>query len=271
MMSRLTLGTPTEYPQEYAPGVLFSVERAAAREVLGPGAAQSFQGQDIWNAWELTWLDSNGKPVIATATIVVDAHSPNIIESKSMKLYLNSFAMSHQNSATALEATISADLSGIAGAAVDVAIIAGSAAGQTAIRDLPGDCVDMLDIGSSVSAVDAGLLANENEDVVSEELHSHLLRSLCPVTGQPDFGSVLIRYRGPRIRQASVLDYVVSFRQHQDFHEACVERMFMDIKERCGPEDLTVYARYTRRGGIDINPFRSDFESEAENLRLWRQ
>lgn len=271
MMSRLTLGTPTEYPQEYAPGVLFPVDRATARKELGLGDDLPFQGKDFWNAWELTWLDSSGKPVIATATIVVDAHSPNIIESKSLKLYLNAFAMSRQDSPAALEATISADLSGIAGTAVDVAIITGSATGQTAIGDFPGDCVDMLSIGSSSSAVDAGLLGNENEEIVSEELHSHLLRSLCPVTGQPDFGSVLIRYRGPRIRRASILDYIVSFRQHQDFHEACVERMYMDIKECCGPEDLTVYARYTRRGGLDINPFRSDFESEARNLRLWRQ
>lgn len=270
-MSRLTPGTPTEYPQEYAPGVLFPVDRATARQILGLGDDLPFRGKDIWNAWELTWLDSNDKPVIATATIVVDAHSPNIIESKSLKLYLNSFAMSRQDSPATLKATISADLSAIAGTAVDVAIILGPAADQTAIRELPGACVDTLDLGSSAIAVDAGLLANENQQVVTEELHSHLLRSLCPVTGQPDFGSVLIRYRGPRIRQTSILDYVVSFRQHQDFHEACAERMYMDIKEHCGPEDLTVYARYTRRGGIDINPFRSDFETDIGNLRLWRQ
>ena len=115
------------------------------------------------------------------------------------------------------------------------------------------------------------MLRTAGEDSIEEELHSHLLRSNCPVTHQPDMGSVLIRYRGPEIDRESLLRYIVSFRQQHDFHEACVERMFLDIKARCSPEKLTVYARYNRRGGLDINPFRSDFETTAENPRLWRQ
>jgi 7-cyano-7-deazaguanine reductase len=134
-----------------------------------------------------------------------------------------------------------------------------------------GDCIDDLDVEIDDGSVDANLLQIDVEDSIEESLHSHLLRSNCPVTNQPDMGSVLIRYRGPKIDRASLLEYIVSYRQHNDFHEACVERMFVDIKARCNPEKLTVYARYNRRGGLDINPFRSDFETSAENLRLWRQ
>jgi 7-cyano-7-deazaguanine reductase len=139
------------------------------------------------------------------------------------------------------------------------------------IADFAGDCIDDLDVEIDDGSVDANLLQIDVEDSIEESLHSHLLRSNCPVTNQPDMGSVLIRYRGPKIDRASLLEYIVSYRQHNDFHEACVERMFVDIKARCNPEKLTVYARYNRRGGLDINPFRSDFETSAENLRLWRQ
>ena len=139
------------------------------------------------------------------------------------------------------------------------------------IVDLPGDCIDDLDVRIDTTGVDANLLKSEGGNSVEEALHSHLLRSNCPVTNQPDMGSVLIRYRGSKIDRKSLLRYIVSYRQHNDFHEACVERMFIDIKKQCNPKDLTVYARYNRRGGLDINPFRSDFETSAENLRLWRQ
>lgn len=270
-MSRLPLGQTTEYPEEYAPDVLYPVSRAEARETLALGDELPFRGADIWNAWELTWLDASGKPVCATATLRVDADSPFIVESKSLKLYLGSLAMSRYDSAHNLAEVIAADLSRVTGSEVDVTIAAGASGALAQIQSLPGTCVDDLPFKAPRDDVDAGLLRCESGELVSGTLHSHLLRSLCPVTNQPDYGSVLIRYHGPRIEPSSVLEYIVSYRQHNDFHEACVERMFLDIRSRCKTEKLTVYARYTRRGGIDINPFRSDFETEINNLRLWRQ
>ena len=270
-MSEIPLGRPTEYPVKYAPDLLFPVARNDARATLGIGTELPFTGTDLWNAWELTWLNADGKPAVATATFVVDATSPNIIESKSLKLYLNSFAMSRFGSADEITASIATDLSRIAGS--DVAVTVTTAADSTgnSISELPGTCIDGLDMNSSSEFVDAGLLRCEGGNVKSEELHSHVLRSNCPVTNQPDMGSVLIRYSGQKIDRSSLLEYIVSFRQHNDFHEACVERIFLDIKERCSPEALTVYARYNRRGGLDINPFRTDTDESPENLRLWRQ
>jgi len=270
-MTSMTLGQATEYPQEYAPAVLCPIARAEARSRLGLGSDLPFHGVDIWNAWELTWLDAGGKPKIATATFTVGADSPNLIESKSLKLYLGAFAMSHVDSASRLEEVIARDLSRVAGAAVTVRLMTEIDSPQAAFGALPGRCVDALPFASMRADVDPNLLRCASDTLVAEALHSHLLRSLCPVTGQPDHGSVLIRYEGPQIDPAAFLEYVVSFRRHNDFHEACVERMFLDISGRCRPRKLTVYARYNRRGGIDINPFRSNFEDEPTNLRLWRQ
>ena len=230
-----------------------------------------FSGKDIWNAWELTWLDQDGKPIVATAAIVVDATSPNIIESKSLKLYLNSLAMTRYASTDEVAALITTDLSRVAGSEVVISISTAADSSSDSIAQFPGTCIDDLAIGVAPDEVDAGLLLIEEGEEAEEELYSHLLRSNCPVTNQPDMGSVLIRYRGPKIDQASLLRYIVSFRQHNDFHEACVERIFFDIKERCSTEALTVYARYNRRGGLDINPFRTDTGEHADNLRLWRQ
>lgn len=269
-MNKIPLGRDTEYPQEYAPGVLFSVSRSETRNRLGIGADLPFAGQDIWNAWELTWLDARGKPVVATATLTFDATSPSIVESKSLKLYLGSFAMSRFDTPANLAGTIAADLSGVTGGAVDVDIHHFADGDFGRISAIPGHCVDELLLPALPDEVKASLLSASGEPG-EHTLHSHLLRSLCPVTAQPDIGSVMIRYRGPRIDPGSFLAYVTSFRQHQDFHEGCVERMFLDIKTRCRPEALTVYARYNRRGGIDINPFRSDFEGTPDNIRLWRQ
>ncbi len=270
-MNKIPLGRPTEYPEEYSPQVLFPVPRIEARKALGLGDELPFQGEDIWNAWELTWLESSGKPVVATATITVGADSANIVESKSLKLYLNSLAMSRYASTVEVAEIIRRDLSRITESEVAVSVTTAIESSTDRIDDLPGDCIDDLDVQIDVSGVDATILKTAGEESVIEELHSHLLRSNCPVTNQPDTGSILIRYRGPRFDRESLLRYIVSFRQHNDFHEACVERMFLDIKNRCHPDDLTVYARYNRRGGLDINPFRSDFESSAKNLRLWRQ
>ena len=270
-MSKIPLGKPTEYPEEYSPQVLFAVPRGAARKALGLGDALPFQGEDIWNAWELTWLEPSGKPVVATAVFTVPANSLNIVESKSLKLYLNSFAMSRCASPDEVAQIICRDLSTLTESDVQIKVTPANDSSAARFADLPGDCIDELDVQINADDVDADLLKMAGDGPVDEELHSHLLRSNCPVTNQPDMGSVLIRYQGPTIDRGSLLSYIVSFRQHNDFHEACVERMFVDIKARCNPEKLTVYCRYNRRGGLDINPFRSDFETTAENLRLWRQ
>lgn len=269
-MSKIPLGQATEYPQEYAPGELFAIPRADARAALGIGPDRPFSGFDTWNAWELTWLDADGKPAVATASMTVDARSPNIVESKSLKLYLGSFAMTRFDSVVEVVRTIGTDLGEITGMPVDVAIATDPGDGDRAIDRLPGESIDDAPMTQRSDRVDRDLLRAGGE-AVSETLHTHLLRSLCPVTGQPDIGSLMIRYSGPAIDRSSLLDYIISFRQHEDFHEACVERMFLDIKNQCRTDELTVYACYNRRGGIDINPFRTDFDDEPPIGRFWRQ
>lgn len=270
-MADTPLGRNTPFPDRYAPQMLCALPRREGRDELGIREPVPFRGEDIWNAWELTWLDRRGKPVVATAVFRVPADSPNLVESKSLKLYLNSLAMSRFGSHDEVASTIARDLSRTAGSRVGVDLGVGDSAPSGAFAELPGECIDGLDADGDVAEVDPSLLACTGSTEVSEELHSHLLRSNCPVTSQPDMGSVLVRYRGAAIDRRALLRYLVSYRRHCAFHESCVERIFVDIKARCAPERLTVYARYNRRGGLDINPFRSDFEDSAENLRLWRQ
>jgi 7-cyano-7-deazaguanine reductase len=179
--------------------------------------------------------------------------------------------MTHYVSADDVAETIEGDLSDCAGADVDVLLHKEPSSASQELAELPGVCLDTLRVRCHASDVDPALLRSEPADIVREDLHTHLLRSLCPVTQQPDTGSVLVSYRGPRIDREGLLRYVVSFRQHEGFHESCVERIFVDILNRCNPEKLSVYARYQRRGGIDINPFRSNFQTDAPNIRLWRQ
>jgi len=270
-MNKIPLGNPVEIPAEYAPDVLCAIPRAGSRAALGLRSDLPFRGKDIWNAWELTWLASSGTPAVGTATICINAASLNLIESKSLKLYLNSLAMTRFADPDELATTITGDLSRTAGLEVEVSITPAADSTSATIGQFPGECIDTVEIGAVAMDVDAAILATESGDDVTEALYSHLLRSNCPVTNQPDSGSVLIRYQGRRINRQALLTYIVSFRQHNEFHEGCVERMFVDIKEHCKPSGLTVYARYNRRGGLDINPFRSDFEDSVENLRLWRQ
>jgi 7-cyano-7-deazaguanine reductase len=251
--------------------LLYAIARTGNRESLGLGDDLPFHGTDIWNAWELTWLDNDGLPQVGTAEIRVPASSPNIIESKSLKLYLNSFAMSRCAATSDVAEMIEQDLSDAAGVDVAVRVQRPSETDSSTVAQLPGDSLDDQKISCNAFEVDAALLEANADDVMTESLHSHLLRSLCPVTSQPDTGSVLVSYSGPRIDPAGLLRYIVSYRQHQDFHETCVERIFLDVMERCKAEKLTVYARYQRRGGIDINPFRSNFETDVPNTRLWRQ
>ena len=263
----IPLGKPTSYKNAYAPELLAPIARAESRAAIdGP---LPFTGSDIWNAWELTWLADSGRPEIAAAVIIVPAESPNIVESKSLKLYLNSFAMTRFASAADVRDRIHADLSAAAGSPVAVSLLSERDHREALIGKLPGFLLDTLDVSCEHDDVDAGLLSCSDE-VVREECHTHLFRSLCPVTAQPDLASIYIRYTGPKIDAASLLRYLVSFREHQDFHEACVERMFVDIEAACAPQKLCIYARFQRRGGIDINPWRAN-DARLPNVRLWRQ
>jgi len=247
------LGRHVDYPREYDATLLFPIDRAVGRSALGLCDALPFTGLDRWHAYELGWLDARGKPVVATATLTVPADSPHLVESKSLKLYLNSFNATRFESADAVRARIAADLSQTAGARVEVAF------GLPAIAiDDAALSIDALDIAiDDYGPPRADHLAIDSEDVVEETLRSDLLKSNCPVTGQPDWGSVRIGYRGRRIAREGLLRYLVSFRDHAEFHEQCVERIFVDVSARCRPEALLVEARYTRRGGLDINPLRS--------------
>jgi 7-cyano-7-deazaguanine reductase len=266
----LPLGQESGYPNQYEPELLFAIARSESRSAFGTEALP-FYGTDIWNAWDLTWLGPGDLPVVATAQLRIPASSPNLVESKSLKLYLNSFSMSRFATSDAIAAAITADLTACTGEPVDVRIRMLDESTSDAVGRFSGECLDTLRISCETFDVDPTLLTVAATTEVEEDLHSHLLRSLCPVTGQPDMGSVRVRYRGPRIDPESLLRYIVSFREHNDFHEACTERMFVDILERCTPRSLSVYTRFQRRGGIDINPFRSNFEDSPQDLRLWRQ
>ncbi len=275
-MNHNPLGRQTDYVSVYAPQLLFPIPRAESRALLGIGATLPFYGVDIWTGYEVSWLDALGKPVVAIAEFSIPCDSKFIVESKSFKLYLNSLNQTRFDSAAQVEALITKDLTGVTGADVLVSIMPLSASLRAAqhlaeIAEVEGEVLDDL-----VVAVDAyhpmpELLTTETE-IVDECLASHLLKTNCPVTGQPDWASIVIRYKGNKIQRENLLRYIISFREHQDFHEHCVERIFNDIARICKPEELVVYARYTRRGGLDINPFRSSSPSiKPELLRLIRQ
>jgi 7-cyano-7-deazaguanine reductase len=274
-MSDNPLGRPSVYSSTYSPGLLHAIPRSEARGASGIGidAQLLFGGTDLWNAWELSWLDERGKPVAATAELQVDAGSRNIVESKSLKLYLNSLAMTRYPDADTVAELIFADLANVIEGDIELDLYASGTWGSMRAGTLPGRCIDDLDIDIDGynGCVAADSLHADDAQVTRVALHSHLLRSNCPVTGQPDSGSLLIRYSGRHIDEASLLRYIASYRNHHAYHEACVEQIFVDIMRRCAPAELTVYARYNRRGGLDINPFRSNFESLHGNARLWRQ
>jgi len=253
------LGQFAEYPATVDPGVLFPVARAVAREPLGIDAALPFVGADIWNAWELSWLDARGKPCIAVAELRVPCDAPNVVESKSLKLYLNGYAMTRFEDAFAVRDRIERDVSACVGVEVEAALLESAAFPRLQTADFAGESLDAqsLDIADYAGPRAEHLRVRPKSRMVEEALVSHLFRSRCPVTGQPDWASVQVRYRGRPVDRAGLLRYLVSYREHADFHEACVERMFMDIQEQCAPLQLLVYARFLRRGGIDINPWRA--------------
>lgn len=267
------LGKPTEYRANYAPELLYPIPRQLKRDELGIMPSElPFSGEDIWNAYELSWLNPKGKPVVALACFRVPADSPNLIESKSLKLYLNSFNQTKFSDILEVEAVIKCDLSAAAGAPVGVKIDDLRGRPQATIAYPQGVLLDDLDITCDLYQPAPELLMTTGEAVVEETLVSHLLKSNCLVTGQPDWAMLVVRYTGQPIDHAGLLRYLVSFRTHNEFHEQCVERIYCDITRLCAPMSLAVYARYTRRGGLDINPFRSSGHyPPPENLREVRQ
>ncbi|HYD74858.1 NADPH-dependent 7-cyano-7-deazaguanine reductase QueF [Ramlibacter sp.] len=273
------LGRPAPHPEAYAPELLYPIARAPKRQELGVGAQPPFFGADLWTAYELSWLTPRGKPVVAIAHVTVPCETPNIIESKSFKLYLNSFSGSRFGSADEVLARLRTDIAEAAwrgsdaAGSVGVRLTAADAFDQQQVHELDGLLLDRLDIECTDYTPQPALLsAAFDEQPVEETLTSNLLKSNCPVTEQPDWGSVQIRYFGPQIDQGGLLRYLVSYRKHDEFHEQCVERIFMDIRQRCRPTRLSVYARYTRRGGLDINPFRTSHPAALPaNVRTARQ
>ena len=267
------LGKSSEYISTYTPALLFPIPRAAKWAELGLSAETlPYIGVDFWNCFELSWLLPSGKPVVAIGEFSIPADSPNIIESKSFKLYLNSLNQTHFADRQALEAVLQADLSAAAGKPVGVRVRSLDEVQAEGVVALPGTCIDDLDITvSDYEHPRPELLQCDASRVVEESVYSHLLKSNCPVTSQPDWGSVVVEYRGAALDHASLLAYLVSFRQHSDFHEQCVERIFLDLQRLLKPETLTVYARYVRRGGLDINPYRSTEAVAFKNQRLVRQ
>ncbi|UKH18398.1 NADPH-dependent 7-cyano-7-deazaguanine reductase QueF [Actinobacillus pleuropneumoniae] len=272
-LSALKLGQKTEYKSEYDPTLLQPVPRKLNRDGLGITDQPPFdRGADVWTCYELSWLNENGLPQVAIADVAIDFRSENLIESKSFKLYLNSFNQTKFASLEQVEQTLAKDLSQCASGQVSVKVYKLSAYTQQPIVDFAGECIDEQDIQIDSYEFSNEHLASVAEgEVVEETLVSHLLKSNCLITSQPDWGSVQIHYVGKKLNREKLLRYLVSFREHNEFHEQCVERIFTDLMQFAQPEKLTVYARYTRRGGLDINPFRSNFESVPQNLRMARQ
>jgi 7-cyano-7-deazaguanine reductase len=277
---RSQLGRASAYADRYDPSLLFPIPRATQREAMGlRGDALPFFGADLWTAFELSWLNARGRPQVAIAHITVPCETPHIIESKSFKLYLNSLNHSVFADAEAVRERLRLDLaeaawrgSGRSGG-IGVRLVMPEAFAREKVQELEGLDLDRLDIECTHYQPAPELLScDATQPAVEETLCSRLLKSNCLVTGQPDWGSVQIHYSGAPIDQAGLLGYIVSFRNHNEFHEPCVERMFRDIMERCRPHKLAVHARYTRRGGLDINPFRTSFpQALPPNARTARQ
>ena len=266
---KLLLGKNVPVAEHYSPELLYPIPRDKARRELGQQGPLPFYGVDLWHAYELSWLNQRGKPEVRVGRFFVPANSPHMIESKSFKLYLNSLNGSRYPSEAELVKTLESDLQAAAGAPVGLELLPVDAAELDG--GVPeGLCLDDLDIEVIEAEPSAALLRCSSE-VVEEALYSNLLRSLCPVTGQPDWATVYLRYRGKALDHASLLQYIVAFRRHQEFHEQCVERMFFDLQGLLAAEFLEIQAFYTRRGGLDINPFRSTDPGAVPLSRMNRQ
>jgi 7-cyano-7-deazaguanine reductase len=268
------LGRSSEYDSDYNPDRLFAIPRDAKRREIGVDPKKlPFYGFDCWNHYEVSWLNEKGKPIVALAEIIYDCSTPYLIESKSLKLYFNSFNNTHFKNSEEVKLIINHDLTKRLGGDVRVRILSLKEKEPTMIEAAPlGECLDELDVTCSVYLVEPEYLSVADK-LVEEVLYSDLLKSNCLVTNQPDWGSVQIAYTGKQFNREGLLKYLISFRNHNEFHEQCIERIFLDIMRRCKPEKLTVYGRYTRRGGLDINPYRSTERVEAQwlNQRLIRQ
>lgn len=268
------LGKKSEYDLFYCPDKLFPISRKVKRDEIGVPDVLPFYGFDLWNHYEVSWLNEKGKPIVALAEIIYGCQTPNIIESKSMKLYFNSFNYHRFKDEQTVKSTIENDISTRVGGRVEVSLSILPIQGNiVSIGQMNGICLDYLDIECTAYRIDTSYLFTEN-NIVEEILYSNLLKSNCLVTNQPDWGSVQIAYQGKQINHEGLLKYLVSFRNHNEFHEQCIERIFIDIMRACQPDELTVYGRYTRRGGLDINPYRSTKNIEMEslrNVRLCRQ
>ena len=270
---KLELGMRSEYQSQYNPEKLFPIPRSRKRMEIGVDPEHPpFNGFDLWNHYEVSWLNEKGKPLVATAEIIYDANSLNIIESKSLKLYFNTLNNTHFKSINEVTRTLINDLSACVKTDVAVKIRPLGETSPVPVQySFIGECIDELDISCSIYSVDPSFLTASTVEV-EEILYSDVLKSNCLLTYQPDWGSVWIHYKGPKINREGLLRYIVSFRNHNEFHEQCIERIFIDIKNRCNPKELTVYGRYTRRGGLDINPYRTTNKiAEISNIRLPRQ
>lgn len=267
------LGKTVVYTCQYDASLLFPIARSGNRKALAiSDNALPFHGVDIWNAWEVSWLNPRGKPVVARAVFSFPASSTHLIESKSFKLYLNSFNGSSFDSAETVQSLMQRDLSAAARADVQVQLFYGAENGEPARYRATGLCLDQQDIDCNRYEHAPELLALASSEQVTESVYSQLLKSNCPVTGQPDWATLFIDYQGPHIDHAALLRYIVSFRNHAEFHEHCVEQIFVDLMAHCHCQKLTVYARYTRRGGLDINPWRStEVTREPKNIIVMRQ
>ncbi len=265
------LGRSVDYSTDYQASLLFPITRQEKRLELGLSGEMPFSGEDIWNAYEISWLNSKGLPQVAIGEFRFPANSPNIVESKSLKLYLNSLNQTIFVNMLSVQEIIVKDLSVSAGCDIEVTLRTADAKVAHSIQNFNANCIDSIDVEVEQYDYDASLLALESNEIVSENLCSHLLKSNCLITNQPDWASIIIQYKGVKISHSSLLKYLVSFRTHNEFHEQCVERIFSDLMRYCQPIELTVYARYTRRGGLDINPWRSNCVSSMENIRLPRQ
>ncbi|EKD55362.1 MAG: hypothetical protein ACD_60C00013G0004 [uncultured bacterium] len=267
------LGKKVEYDPHYNPDKLFPIPRKTKRDEIGIPDHLPFFGFDLWNHYEVSWLNEKGKPLVALAEISYGCETPCIIESKSMKLYFNSFNNSRFKNENTLQEIIKKDLEERVGGETSVKIIPLSDLNNTiSFKEFSGECLDQLDITCSSYQVEQSFLKTEEEQV-EETLFSNLLKSNCLVTRQPDWASIQIAYAGKKINREGLLRYLVSFRNHNEFHEQCIERIFMDIMNHCKPKELSVYGRYTRRGGLDINPYRStkNIFPDVKNIRLCRQ
>ena len=273
------LGRALAYPQQYSPHLLFAIARAQQRSNLGAMADQVCRGADIWNLYEVSWLGEDRRPQMALIELRIPAHSPYLVESKSVKLYLAGLHQQVFAQTSELIALLIQDLSAVVQAPIELNLYPWQAQAQAqaqsaspfAIATLPGQCIDDAPVAKIAPAPDAQCLGADLGQPVAQQLYSHLFKSNCPVTGQPDWASIWIDYQGPALNPSALLSYFLAYRQHPGYHEHCVEQIFAHILQHCGCDRLTVYARFTRRGGIDINPYRSTEPVVLPNWRLLRQ